>query len=587
MVHWKSRLQRLGDSDSPLSAVLSYLILLGGLITIVVTGYMVVMSYSRLPFAESWLQIWAPAKGISPVSLHWLWQQHLEHRFPIPKLFLAIDLWLFHASQQFLLASIFTIQLLHLALLGWSMRALGGWRGARWRVGLGLAAFCLFFPSQWETFVFSFEVNFVLSCLFASLSFIGLLLHWEKSQQPPAPKAPDRFLLLSILAALGATLSLANGNILWPLLIAAALLLRLRASAIATLIFSGTISILAYFHGYIRPPESDSPFLSMQHPHKILEYLATYLGASWTTTYGRSAMFFGFAGLALAVYVVCRVRLPVEHSGVFSLQLLLILTFCLATGLITALGRSSAGMAQAFSSRYQTFALLFWLALLLLLLIPLFSKTQSQLPIVIAEACLLTIMLGGVRLAGDAVRHARLHGFELDVAAAALLTDTPDRAQLQLIYPDPNSALQLAPYMREKRLSVFAKRGPRLGERLDSVFQVAAPSKDACVGAVQSVAAVEGDAQALKVTGWAWDREHRRPPTQIVAAADGVIVGLGAMGDWRPNLRATHPYLQTSFVGFTGYVRRAQPSAPVNIYAVLDRKHPEACSIAGLPAGVP
>ena len=428
MAHWKSRLQTAGMSDSPLSAVLSYLILLGGLITVVVTGYVVVISYSRLPFAESWLQIWVAAKGISPVSPHWLWQQHLEHRFPIPKLFLAVDLWLFHASQQFLLASIFTIQLLHLALLGWSIRALGGWRGARWRTGFGLAAFCLFFPSQWETFVFSFEVNFVLSALFASLSFIALLLYWIKSRPQPEFREPWKFLLLSMLAALGATFSLANGSLVWVLLLAAALVLRLRRSAVATLLSGGAISILGYFHGYVRPPESDSPLLSVQHPHRVLDHLATYLGASWTTAYGHSAMFFGFAGLALAIYVVSRFRLPVEVSQVFSIQLLLILMFCLATAIITALGRSSSGIAQAFSSRYQTFALLFWWALLMLLLLLLFRNNHSQLPIVMAQACLLALMLGGIRLAGDSVRQARLHGFDLNVAAAALLTNTPDRA---------------------------------------------------------------------------------------------------------------------------------------------------------------
>ncbi len=589
MAHWKSRLQTAGMSDSPLSAVLSYLILLGGLITVVVTGYVVVISYSRLPFAESWLQIWVAAKGISPVSPHWLWQQHLEHRFPIPKLFLAVDLWLFHASQQFLLASIFTIQLLHLALLGWSIRALGGWRGARWRTGFGLAAFCLFFPSQWETFVFSFEVNFVLSALFASLSFIALLLYWIKSRPQPEFREPWKFLLLSMLAALGATFSLANGSLVWVLLLAAALVLRLRRSAVATLLSGGAISILGYFHGYVRPPESDSPLLSVQHPHRVLDHLATYLGASWTTAYGHSAMFFGFAGLALAIYVVSRFRLPVEVSQVFSIQLLLILMFCLATAIITALGRSSSGIAQAFSSRYQTFALLFWWALLMLLLLLLFRNNHSQLPIVMAQACLLALMLGGIRLAGDSVRQARLHGFDLNVAAAALLTNTPDRAQLKLIYPDPNFVLQVAPYMREKRLSIFADNaGPELGERLDTLFRVVAPGEDECIGAVQSVAVVGGDpSQTLKITGWAWDRRRQRTPSQIIATRDGVIVGLGAVGDWRPNLRAAHRFLRTSFVGFTGYVKNVQPSAPLTIYAVLDRKPPEACSIADLPAGVP
>jgi hypothetical protein len=252
--------------------------------------------------------------------------------------------------------------------------------------------------------------------------------------------------------------------------------------------------------------------------------------------------------------------------------------FCLGTAGITTLGRANSGLDQAFSSRYQTFALLYWWALLLLLLLPLFRRTQAQLTPVIAEACLLAIMLGGVHVAADAVRKARAHGFELNVAAIALMTGTPDRAQLQLIYPDPDYLWQLVPYMREKRLSIFApSASPQLGERLDSVFHLASPEE--CVGAVQSVETVGGGSSpALKITGWAWDRKRQRSPAEIVAAAEGVIVGLGAMGDWRPTLRVTHPYLKTSFVGFAGYVQK--PSAPINLYAILDGNPPQACPIA-------
>ena len=162
--------------------------------------------------------------------------------------------------------------------------------------------------------------------------------------------------------------------------------------------------------------------------------------------------------------------------------------FCLGTAGITTLGRANSGIDQAFSSRYQTFALLYWWALLLLLLLPLFRRAQSQFTPAIAEACLLAIMLGGVHVAADAVRKARAHGFELNVAAIALMTGTQDRAQLQLIYPEPDYLWQLLPYMREKRLSIFAPMPGPTGERLNSVFRLASP--DECVGAAQSAETV-------------------------------------------------------------------------------------------------
>jgi hypothetical protein len=203
----------------------------------------------------------AIAKGENPLSASWLWRQHNEHRFVIQKLFFAVDLKMFHASQVFLLASIVVIQLLHLGLWAWSMRVLGGWRGALWRSGVGLVAFCIFCPAPWLNYTMGFQVCYVLSPLFATLSFVGLLLYWTDSQRHPGKTALIQFLWLSILAALCATYSLANGNLLWPLLVAAALFLRLRLSAALSYAITGAVSTSLYFYHYVRPPITPIPLL--------------------------------------------------------------------------------------------------------------------------------------------------------------------------------------------------------------------------------------------------------------------------------------------------------------------------------------
>src|SRR5215510_4362960 len=156
------------DDTSLLSNALSYVILVAGFLTIALSLYVVVTTYSSLPYWDGWRQIEVAANGASPVSPSWLWQQHNEHRLVLPKLFLAVDLRLFGARQVFLLASIFAIQLMHFALLSWSMRALGNWNGVLWRTGTGLAGFCLFCPTQWENFVWGFQVCFVLPPFFAT-----------------------------------------------------------------------------------------------------------------------------------------------------------------------------------------------------------------------------------------------------------------------------------------------------------------------------------------------------------------------------------------------------------------------------------
>src|ERR1039457_1149422 len=95
-------------------AIISYAILLAGIITIGLSMYMAVVSYSSLPYWDGWIQINFAAEGGNPFTFDWLWSQYNEHRMPIPKLFLLTDLHWFHAKQVFLLLSIFAIQFLHL-----------------------------------------------------------------------------------------------------------------------------------------------------------------------------------------------------------------------------------------------------------------------------------------------------------------------------------------------------------------------------------------------------------------------------------------------------------------------------------------
>lgn len=93
------------------SAGLSYVILLGGMSAIAVAMYTILVSYSSLPWWDTWEYIAAIAKGESSLSPSWLWRQHNEHRLVIQKLFFVVDLKMFHARQVFLLASIVVIQL--------------------------------------------------------------------------------------------------------------------------------------------------------------------------------------------------------------------------------------------------------------------------------------------------------------------------------------------------------------------------------------------------------------------------------------------------------------------------------------------
>ena len=393
-----------------LSAGLSYVILLGGMFTIAVAVYTILVSYSSLPWRDTWKYIATIAKGESPLSPSWLWRQHYEHRLVIQKLFFVVDLEMFHARQVFLFASIVVIQLLHLGLWGWSMRGLGRWRGALWRSGVGLAAFCIFCPSPWLNYTMGFQVCYVLSPLFATLSFVGLLLYWTDSQRPGKPPS-SRFLWLSIFAALGGTYSLANGNLLWPLLVAAALFLRLRASAVLSFAITGAVSTSLYFYRYVRPSYHADPIASLGTPLRLLEYVALYIGSSWVNGAIVTAGVIGIIGLAIALVVLLRTPYYVRTSRAFALQLVLTGAFCVGTAVITAAGRLNFGVTEALQNRYQTFALLFWCSLGLMLLEYAFSLRAKQYRFLMAQICLLVVLVRGAILADHPIQEAQAHGF--------------------------------------------------------------------------------------------------------------------------------------------------------------------------------
>ena len=535
---------------------------------------MVVTSYSSLPFWDGWEEFRFAASGGDLLSPAWLWRLHNEHRMIIPKLFLAADVRLFQARQVFLLASIFAIQLMHLALLCWSMRVLGGWRGALWRSGAGLAAFCLFCPSQYENFVWSFQVDFVLPQLLATLSFVALALYWADFEAQPEMQPSPKFLVISILAALGATFSLASGSLLWPLLVAAALYLRLRAPAIFSFAAVGAVSISLYSYHYVRPEWHANPAASLHSPFQVLKYCLAYFISVWPLTVQT-------IGLWLAMPILLLPVLPfIRKLGSFAIQLVLTMLYCSATALVTATGRLNFGVSQAASSRYQTVALLFWCSLGLALLGGAFlARLREPHLFLFAQVFLLAVLAGGAESAKDPVALAQGHAFAQKAATAALLTGVLDPVTLSEVHAGMEAFTKAVPYMRANRLSVFSDRSALiLGRSLESVFPLADSTE--CSGALESAVPVDSSyGLGQRMVGWVRDREHQRLPSTIVVTMNGLIVGLGATGKFVPYMHDVNLGLPTRDDGFVAYAPSLPAGSTAELYAILRRSPASACYI--------
>ena len=561
------------------SVVLSYAILVAGLLTTAAAVHMVIASYSSLPSTDGWEQIDTAMRGVNPLSPAWLWTQHNEHRIVIPKIFVAVDLLLFRATQKFLLTSILATQFLLLTVLSWSMRVLGGWRRALWRTGVGIAAFCLFWPTQWENLVIGFSICFILLEFFATVSFVELMVYWKHCERQPGDPRAWVHLLLSMLAALGATYSLANGSLLWPLLVAGALLLRLPRAAVFSLLATGIVSTALYLHNYQRPMGHGNPASSIQSPLEILRYVATYFGSPWVRHDVPLATGIGILGLAAAFFALFHFRTYFRTGRPFPVLLVLILAFCLGTALITSLGRLNFGIRQAFASRYHTFALLFWCCLGLLLLMSESVMTKKGVRFLVVQICFLGIIAWSSHITRNDVRGARIRGFQINVAATALFVGAQDDVQFaKAAITNPGAIPAEASFMQKHGLSAYSDNAyTQLGKPLQSLYALA--SSDKCTGVLESAAIVAGkdQSQALRVAGWAWDRERQRPPSAIVITVDGVITGLGAVGGWRPMTQVDNRQIKDGYVGYAGYAGMVQPDAAIEIYAILPGSPQTAC----------
>ena len=572
--------------DSRLSFWLSYAVLLAGLGALAASVYIAVSTYSALPLWDEWA-LFDHLATHPGWSWTWLWAQHNEHRILVPKLFFLADVHLFGGTQVFLLASIFATQLLQVALLSFSVWKLGGMRGSAWRAATGLIAYCILCPTQQENLTSGFQLQFVLPAAMATLAMLSFLLVAREFQQ----RARPLLLWLAIAAATVATWSLANGMLLWPLLLLAALLLASTRFTWLLLWLFSAANIGLYLYHYRRPSPTSGVLPSVHALGNFLGFVAIYFGSSFVRhSSGRIALIVGAAGLCAGLIVVVRLLLQRGTRSLLALELSLLMLLCIATAVITASGRLNLGLEEATASRYQTFALLYWCSLGLLALSYIVGvsggrKTSSAMLNAFC-AVLLVVMLGFATQVRLPLIDAQWRQLRLRLVSLALLTGVHDPAALVEAYPSPQPVLRAGQYMKDNHLSIFAgKRYSQLGQPLDMVFRSAAAN--ACSGYLSSSQVLPADGgQGLRLTGYAWDRELHRPAREIVAVAAGRISGFGANVSIPLNSSSAGPRADPTRFGWIAFARETRPASAVELYAIVGSQE-QACLFAELPPATP
>ncbi len=442
---------------------------------------------------------------------------------------------------------------------------LGGLRASAWRAGTGLIAYCILCPTQYENFVWGFQLQFVLSAAMATLAVLGLLLY-RREDQP-------RFLAVSIAAASVATWSLANGMLLWPLLLFVALWLRMKSSTWIALLIAWVCNSGLYFYHYHRPVQKMTlPLLSVG---ERVQYTLVYLGSTFVRHSGGAiALSAGVLGICAALIFLVRILRQRQISSPFLIELSFLMLLCLATAAVTSSGRIHLGVEQATASRYQTFALLFWCCLGLIVLLHV-AKNRPRFQGF--AACLLVMMLAFATQVRLPLIDAQWHQMRLKMVSLSLLTGVYDPAVLADAYPDPQVVLRDAAYMKQHHLSIFAgKQYEQLGRSVDSQYHVTAGN--ACLGAITSSQSLPtNDGQGLRLTGYVWDQEMQEAAADIVATENGRIVGFGTSAVipfFRTRPKPHEDPSRFGWIAFTG-----NSSNQIQLYAVTGKDRSQRLSL--------
>ena len=443
------------------------------------------------------------------------------------------------------IALVFIIQALHAALFGLIASRLTARPLAI--IAVSIVSILLFSFGQAENLTWGFQVQFVGVYAAVTLAlWLALAIERQKTG------APSLGLALGAAATLVvATYTMSNGVLCGLAMIFAALALRARQTL--TIAFAALTAILlfAYFY-HFRPVASHSPpGFSVQHPLDFAAYALVYLGGVVGPFGAVRAALLGGAGLAVTAFAAVRLVLR-KDQGAASATLTGVMIFFALTAIATAFGRAFFGLDQALSSRYFTPAAVFWSAQVVYLasfVRPASVRFAGNLPFAVIA---LVVGAGAIRAHFAERSYARQHYQDIAFASDALLSGVEPNEAMLFAYPDPDVPRREAPFLNERRLSIFAWPEGRLrGQALSAPYPKV--DDDGCRGAFD-ITETLAENEGVEVSGWAWDRRRKAAAQRVLLVdAHDVVVGFVTGGWLRPDVRRIVPEVHNREVGWRGF----------------------------------
>lgn len=516
-----------------------------------------------MPLLDQWDQ-----PGLAQFDLAHLVAQHNEHRILFPRLIFAADaIWFGGRNILNYWTILVCVFASFLILLTTARRA--GLRGIwlLWAAGFLLALSA--WPIQVENFAWGFQTQFV-GVFTAGLAAIVAIC---------APGVGAAGAVAAMLLSGVAVYTMASGAAVPVVVLVLAIACGRPRGQIVAIGLWGAALVGLYLIGYASPPQHSSFGDAAHHPIAIACHFLTQLGAPFGDVVGRmlkisrpaAAMAIGLAGALAFVGVGFTILRETRDEPRARARLALVgmMGFLLMASGLIAVGRVRFGLDQAFSSRYATPVLLFWMALILAI-----STAGKHARTACAVASVLVIALI-FRFEGRYVGVAQTWVAQHDLATPAFLSGVEDKALLRATYPDPAKPLQRRAEYLADHLSVFSEDWARwLGTPLPDHVTIGAAGR--CAGAFRFAAPLPAaDGKSWRAEGTLTENAETASGRIVLVDGSRRIVGYGlTQMTWPSRQTGLAAGVRTWIGDFT-----ASDAAAVTAFVLLDGEPATACPL--------
>lgn len=425
------------------------LISIFSLIPFFLLSLVVIINMNNVPFYDQWNLIPLLKKYYDhSLTFSDFWQDFNGSRLLLPKIIWIIMGGFTHWDIRFeiILNMIIGAGIFHLLFLH-VKKIFSYFKTDQWHLFIPVLSMLIFSFKQYENWLVGWQISLLSGIYLVLLGNYFLSIKFFKR----------RNYLSALIAGLAATYSFGCGLIFWGMGLLQLLFMKFEKGAarrnyIFIWLSVAFVAVIIYFRGL----SSSGPGILyiLKHMLNFIRYIFNFIGNPLSSAYQLLA---GISGVVL-FFVLLIYMFKVKKAEVNPIiSFINIALFSLTSALMAAAGRVHFHVQQSLSSRYVSFALLFWFVVLALLFVVISNNRHLReriyfLSVVLFFAIIISIQAESVK----SLKSIREFSFALKEAEVLMVNNSDERCA-DFLYPYPSFSERLR-ILKNYKLSFFRER---------------------------------------------------------------------------------------------------------------------------------